>query len=141
MLTRFATTTFFASLLAAGLATGCTVSASTNTDSILTIDNQETFEIDNIFIGPDDGSFVETDDILDGIPLQPGESITVQVVCGTYDIVVTDPTTGAGGCDAGAFDLCASNDEFIIDDAFFNDCLAPRKSMPTPKLSAPTAQR
>jgi len=138
MLTRFAKITFASSLFAAALATGCTVTTSTGTDTTLTVDNEESFEIDNIWISPD--SFAETDDILGGIPLQPGETITVSVECDNYDITVADPTET---CEVGNYALCGGDNEFILDNTFFDTCAAGRVGTPAlqPKTSATTSQR
>ena len=124
MLIRFATTTFVASIFAAALATGCTVSASTDTgtDSTLRIQNDEDFDITHLWIDP--SGFAESDDLLGGVPLQTGgDFIDVQVSCGTYDIEFTDDGPAPNDCQIQDFSLCGESDLLDIDTAFVADCV------------------
>jgi hypothetical protein len=123
MLIRFATTTLAASLLAGILATGCTVTTSSDDDgssATLTIVNDESFEIDNIYISP--SGWATGDDVLGGVPLSndPGDnSITVSVTCDDYDIEIVDPESD---CYIAEYSLCGTDDEWDITDSFFAGC-------------------
>ena len=136
MLIRFATITFAASLIA-GLAAGCTVTTTTDDtgDSSLTITNDESFAIDNIYISP--SGFETNDDILGGIPLDPGDFITVSVSCDTYDVEIIDET--GTDCFISDYDLCGTDDAWDLTNAFFDECASsePRTPVSAPKASSP----
>ena len=123
MLIRFATISFAASLMAGVLATGCTVTTSSDddgTNTSITIDNEESFPIDNIWISPT--GWAQSDDVLEGVPLDPQTTITVALDCGTYDVEILDDTSTY--CYISAYDVCGSNDTWVLTDAFFDDCAA-----------------
>ena|ERR1700733_15345533 len=142
MLIRFATTTLAASLLAGVLATGCTVTTSSGDDgssATLTIVNDESFDIDNIYISP--SGFDQTDDILGGVPLDNGDTITVSVTCDDYDVEIIDAT--GTDCYISEYSLCGTDDTWDLTDSFFDGCAStePRTPVAAPKLpttNAPT---
>jgi|HubBroStandDraft_6_1064221.scaffolds.fasta_scaffold527126_2 hypothetical protein len=136
MLNRFAKITFAASLLVGAFATGCTVTTSDDSgDASLKIVNDESFDIDNIYISP--SGFDQSDDILGGIPLDNGDSITISVECDSYDIEIIDTVSD---CYISAYSLCGTDDEWDITDSFIEECSAtePRTSS-TPRLPATNA--
>ncbi|HEY1811604.1 MAG TPA: hypothetical protein VGG74_04565 [Kofleriaceae bacterium] len=139
MLIRFATTTFAVSLVAA-LATGCTVTTNDDDDgggtATLTIVNDETFEIDNIYISP--SGFETDDDILNGVPLDntpPDNTITAQVTCDNYDIEIVDPVSD---CYISEYSLCGTDDEWDITDSFFDGCSSSEPRTPTTAAHSPS---
>ncbi len=139
MLNRFAKITFAASLIVVGaFATGCTVTTSDNSgDASLKIVNDETFDIDNIFISP--SGFDQSDDVLGGIPLDNGDSITVSVQCDSYDVEIIDAT--GTDCFISEYSLCGTDDEWDLTDSFFDGCAStePRTPVPAPRLPAATS--
>jgi hypothetical protein len=137
MLIRFATTTFAVSLVAA-LATGCTVTTSNDDDggtASLKIINDESFDIDNIYISP--SGFETDDDILGGVALSPGDDITVSVTCDDYDIEIIDAT--GTDCYISEYSLCGTDDEWDLTDSFFDSCAStePRTPVAAPVASTP----
>ena len=140
MLNRFAKFTFAASILVGALvATGCTVTTSDDdsSDASLKIVNDETFDIENIYISP--SGFDQSDDILGGIPLDNGDSITVSVQCDTYDIEIIDPISD---CYISEYSLCGTDDEWDITDSFFDGCSStePRTPGSAPHAPSPVLQ-
>jgi hypothetical protein len=140
MLIRFATTTLAASLLAGVLATGCTVTTSSDDDgssATLTIVNDETFDIDNIYISP--SGWDTTDDVLGGVPLDNGDMITVSVTCDDYDVEIIDAT--GTDCYISEYSLCGTDDTWDLTDSFFETCAStePRTPVKAPKLPTTTA--
>jgi hypothetical protein len=143
MLIRFATTTFAVSLFAAALATGCTVTTSNDDDgstASLTITNDETFDITNIYISP--SGFETDDDILGGVPLDntpPDNTVTVSVTCDSYDIEIVDPVSD---CYISDYSLCGTDDEWDITDSFFDGCSStePRTPGSAPHAPSPVLQ-
>jgi hypothetical protein len=127
MLIRFATITFAASLMA-GLATGCTVTTSSDdgSDSTLTIVNDESFDIDNIYISP--SGWATSDDILAGVPLDNGDSITVSLECDSYDVEIIDAT--GTDCYISDYSLCGTDDEWDLTDSFFDECASTEPRTP-----------
>ena len=106
----------------AGLLLGLTlvgVGCMTDTSATLTIVNQESYAITDIYLSPT-GSFATTDNLLGSVPLGANESITVSVNCDTYDIEIIDdfPTD----CKISSYDLCGTDDQFLLDDTFFATC-------------------
>src|ERR1700689_57085 len=107
MLIRFATTTLAASLLAGVLATGCTVTTSSDDDgssATLTIVNAESFDIHNIYISPPGGG--TADEGLGGVPLDNGDMIPVSVTCDDYDVEIIDAT--GTDCYISEYSLCGT---------------------------------
>ncbi|HEY3806629.1 MAG TPA: hypothetical protein VGL61_28685 [Kofleriaceae bacterium] len=143
MLIRFATTTFAVSLVAA-LVTGCTVTTNDDDDdssASLTIVNDESFDIDNIFISP--SGFAQSDDILGGTVLEPSpavdDTITVTVDCGTYDIEIVDDSGVDNDCYISDYSLCGTDDEWDITDDFFNSsCSSTEPRTPTTASHSPS---
>jgi hypothetical protein len=144
MLIRFTSTTLFATLITAALAGGCTVSTTSDDDdtATLTVVNDETFAITDLYIGPDDGTYVTTDNLLGDVPLENGDTITISVTCDTYDVEIIDET--GTDCYVAGYNLCGTDDEWDLDDAFFATCAdSPRTSTTKPirTLAMPTVNR
>ncbi len=140
MLIRFATTTLAASLLAGILATGCTVTTSSDDDgssATLTIVNDETFDIDNIYISP--SGWATDDDVLGGVPLDNGDMITVSVTCDDYDVEIIDAT--GTDCFISEYSLCGTDDTWDLTDSFFDTCAdsEPRTPVKAPKIPTTNA--
>jgi len=110
------------------IAAGCS-SSSSPSDATLTIVNQETFDITDIYIGPSDGTYPTTDNLLGSVPLAPGDSITVSVACDTYDVEIIDATNT--DCYVAAYNLCGTDDQWDLDDTFFNTCASSPLLKPT----------
>jgi hypothetical protein len=96
-----------------GSGSGCIVD---NNDTF-TIDNEEAFQVDHIFFTSD---LVQNVDLLAGIALQPGDSITVQAACTTtYTVEVQTPTEL---CQPATTFPCPGDLEIIIDNALLTAC-------------------
>jgi len=113
MFIRLTTTTFLATLLTAALGAGCTVSTD-NGDSTLTVENEESVPIDGIFVNAvGDDTF--TDNLLGDVPLDTGDTITLDVTCDNYDIEITDEA--GGDCQFLDYQLCFTDEDWIITDS------------------------
>jgi hypothetical protein len=109
-------------------AVGC--STSSPSDASLTIVNQETYAITDIYIGPSDGTYVTTDNLLAaGGPMNPGDSILISVQCDAYDVEIIDQINTY--CYVPSYSLCGTNDTWLLDDVFFATCSS------TPRVAAP----
>jgi len=110
--------TRLASLLSASLlavtvaATGCTVSATTNTSSDLTVTNSSSFDIQELYLTFSTSSGWGANH-LGSNPLLPGESITLAgISCDTYDVLLVDQT--GAKCEHDNLNLCAQSADFVI---------------------------
>lgn len=139
MLTRLTKITLLATLLTAtaALGTGCTTSDD-DSSATLTINNQESFEITDIYINP--SGFDQSDNILSDGPLDPGDSVQISVDCGTYDVEIVDES--GADCEITDYSLCASDDTWDITDSF---CALDARINTTPKgtpiVSAPSIKK
>ena len=117
------------------LATAACSSSSGPSDATLTIANQETFSITDIYIGPSDGTFPTSDNLLSAGTLDPGVQITVSVQCEAYDVEIIDAT--GTDCYVLNYSLCGTDDIWILDNTFFNTCSStPRKAPAAPAAAA-----
>jgi hypothetical protein len=123
---RYRLASSFVAISLLSFAAGACTSSS---DATLTIVNQETFSITDLYIGPNDGTYPTTDNLLADGPLPPGTTITVSVACDTYDVEIIDATNT--DCFVAAYDLCGTDDQWDLDDAFFNTCAT------SPRVEAP----
>lgn len=121
---RFASSFVALSLLSFGA--GACMTAS---DASLTVVNQESFTITDLYIGPNDGTYATTDNLLGDVPLAPGDTITVSVACDTYDVEIIDET--GTDCYVAGYDLCGTNDQWDLDNTFFDTCAS------SPRVVAP----
>jgi len=69
------------------------------------------------------------------VPLAPGATITVSVASDTYDVEIIDATNT--DCYVAAYDLCETDDQWDLDNTFFNTCASsPRVVAPKPPTHA-----
>lgn len=108
----------FVMCIAAALGAGaCTATVDDGPDSTLTIANESSYFIDELYIaevsdpnwGPD---LVST--------LAPGEETTIAVDCGTYDVLVVDET--GVECELANLDLCFEDGAWVITDVTLDVC-------------------
>lgn len=85
----------------------------------VTISNDETAAIDNIYLSPT--GWTTNDDLLGGSALAPGDSITVDVFCDLYDVELTGSNVN---CYVSSYEVCADNDVWMIDNLFLEGCSA-----------------
>jgi len=98
----------FVVLGSAALAAGC---EDDNTESQLHVENLSDFAIVEIHV-TSVGSSTWGSNLLDGNPLEPGESLLLGVDCGTYDALLVDE---AGvDCQVNDLDLCLNNADWVI---------------------------
>ena len=91
----------------------------TTNDSTLTIENDSNYalkeirvtEVDNPSWGPN---------LMGGDVLLPGESITVELVCNTYDVLVVDQDDFS--CELNNLDLCFDDAVWPITNSTLNNC-------------------
>jgi len=102
-------------ILIAAVASGCVITD----DSTLTVDNHSSYalfeirvaEVNDAYYGPN---------LLGGDILYPGESLTVGLDCGTYDVLVVDED--GVECELVGLDVCLDDAVWIIDDIDLNLC-------------------
>lgn len=107
-------TKLFASLfLLSVFAQGCVISD--DNDSSITVINDSTFVIEELWIYED--GFEPDFEFLGGDPLFEGDSITVEVDCGVYNVeVVASDEFGEFDCRLEGIDVCLSDDGWAITD-------------------------
>jgi hypothetical protein len=112
-------TAFFASLVtltvsvaAPVLGGGCVVHDhdGDDSDSSLTVNNDSSYNIDQLYV-TDSGDKHWGPNLLGTEPLDPGDSVILDIVCGTYDVLMVDDT--GAQCEVDAISLC-------FDDATWN---------------------
>ncbi len=94
---------------------GCTVTA---TEASLTVDNQSSFALDDLRVAPTDNASWGPD-LLEA-RLLPGDRITVDVSCGTYDVLVGNDA--GQSCELDGLHLCFSEGVWAIDDTTLSTC-------------------
>jgi hypothetical protein len=101
------------------LGSGCVISSSDD-DSTLTVENQSSFVVEDLFVVE---SFSTTwgPDLLGADALFPGESITILLECGIYDALVVDED--GFECQLLDLDLCFDDAVWVIDDLTLNQCV------------------
>ena len=93
-------------------------------DSSLVVSNRSAFEIDEIYVtqienpswGPN----------LLYTTLAPGETINVDICCGTYDTLVVDET--GAECEVPSVELCFEKDDWVIGNESCSVFAAPTES-------------
>jgi hypothetical protein len=98
-------------LLSLSLSTGCIFV--TDGDSSLTVINDSSFILYEIHVA-DIRDPVYGPDLLRGDVLYPGESLTVILDCGTYDVLIVDEFNVE--CELLGLDLCFEDTAWVIDD-------------------------
>ncbi len=115
-----------------GLATAMLFGACT--DSSITVDNESDFVITDIYLTSTSSSDFGPN-LIEGDQLNPGETLKINVSCGTYDAMIVDETGVT--CNLDAIDLCADNATWVIGN---DTCAAFRKAADLKlKTLAPTA--
>ncbi|HEV7555548.1 MAG TPA: hypothetical protein VGO00_08850 [Kofleriaceae bacterium] len=115
MIFRFSSAPILLAFLTSVPLVACTSDPGPSTDATITIDNQESFAITDIYID-DVGNDTLSDNVLGNVPLQPGDQIIVNVSCSTYDVTMIDETDVT--CAVHSVDLCANDAVLVINDAF-----------------------
>ena len=115
-------------LLVSALATGCTVSSSTNGSSSLTVTNNSSFDIKELYLTFSVSSGFGVNH-LGNNPLLPGEQIVLDgIACDTYDVLFVDETNAE--CETDGISLCFDNADWVITN---NTCAVFKRSAdPTP---------
>jgi hypothetical protein len=89
-------------------------------DNTLTVYNESSYVIDFLYITEVD-TFDWGPNVLGGSALFPGDSITVDVGCDTYDIKVVDET--GVECELYNVDVCFGEDDgWVVDDFTLDTC-------------------
>lgn len=104
-------------VLFVGAFTGC--SDDDPVDATITIDNQSSFFLDELYIAPID-TVTWGPNLLGTAGLAPDEFITVAVDCDFYDVRIIDEL--GAECIIVDVDLCGFDDLWVIDDVFLNSC-------------------
>lgn len=102
------------------LGSGCVISSSDDDDSTLTVANESSFVVEDLFVVE---SFSTTwgPDLLGADALFPGESVTILLECGIYDALVVDED--GFECQLLDIDLCFEDAVWVIDDLTLNRCV------------------
>jgi hypothetical protein len=104
-------------LMLAVLASGCIITS--EEDSSLTIDNASSYALYEIRVAEEFDDFYGPD-LLGSDILLPGESITVLLDCGTYDVLVVDED--GFECELLGLDLCFDDAVWVVDNTTLNTC-------------------
>jgi hypothetical protein len=105
-------------LFAVLLAVSACVITDDGTDSLLTIDNESSFVIEEVHVAPVDSRSWGPNLVPEA--LFPGESVDIAVSCDVYDVLVVDET--GLDCVLPSIDLCFSSGTWVITDTTLNDC-------------------
>jgi hypothetical protein len=104
--------------LTAAAGTGCVASDDGSTDATFTISNQSSYYLDEIRLAPIDSRSWGAD-LVDS--LAPGEDLVItDIRCDTYDVLVVDET--GVECTLQSIDMCANDDNWVIDDVTLDVC-------------------
>jgi hypothetical protein len=126
-------TPVFAVLASAAVATGCSVNTP---ESTLRVYNQSDFAITELHVA-DVGSASWGTNLLGGDPLYPGESLTLGVDCGTYNVLLIDEQ--GVDCQVDGVDLCLNDAKWVIHNntcAVFGAAKAAREAAAKAKASS-----
>lgn len=97
-------------LLTALLASGCVVDNSDN-GATLRVKNHSDFMIDELYVtGIGNASWGPN--LVAGDPMKPGDTVDVDVACGTYDAQLVDHSGTV--CELDAIDLCFDDATWVI---------------------------
>lgn len=89
-----------------------------NAESTITVANESSFVITEVLITQVNSATWGPNLLRD--VLFPGEQITVEVACDTYDVLIADEY--GRDCILGAVDLCFSNELWVIDNSTLRFC-------------------
>jgi len=112
---RFLTPVLVVALTA--LATACIIT--TSNDSTLTVDNESSYVLTQVHVA-DPGDPTWGPNLLGGSPLYPGDSLTVSLDCGYYDVLIVDQD--GFDCTLYDLDLCFDDAVWLIDDVELATC-------------------
>jgi hypothetical protein len=108
---------FVRSALIASLVAGAGACVAEDGDSSLTVINESSFFIDELYIAEVSDPNWGPDLVGD---LAPGEEVTIILDCGTYDVLVVDET--GVECELANVDLCFDDDAWVITDVTLDVC-------------------
>lgn len=126
-MTSRSTAAFATAAFALALCAACTSSTAT-----LRVTNQSDFAIVEMHVAPS-GSRTWGPNLLGGDVLLPGESLTIDTSCDTYDVLLVDEQ--GVDCEIDAIDLCANSADFVIRN---NTCAVFARAHDTPVQSPVT---
>ncbi len=121
-------------LLTASLASGCIIVA--DGDSDLTIDNASSYVIEDIAVAGS-GDLDYSANLLGRDVLFPNETLTVQLDCDTYDVLIIDETRVS--CELVGLDLCFDSAVWVIDNFTLDSCAFARE-IPQPAMNTESAK-
>jgi hypothetical protein len=134
---RLGLTTIVAAALAAAPLGGCIIE-SDDGDSTITVTNLSDYDIYDLYVAEVGDRDWGPDLLGGGVLERRGDSITIIVECGTYDVLVVDDTET--DCILGNLDLCFDDSEWVIDNATLDTCaFNPLTSTRTKVAESPTA--
>ena len=96
----------------------CVVATDDGTDSLLTIENESSFVIEEVHVAPVDSRSWGPNLVPEA--LFPGEAVDIAVSCDVYDVLVVDET--GLDCVLSGIDLCFSSGTWVITDNTLDDC-------------------
>ena len=99
------------------LGSGCIITS--DSDSSLTIDNQSSYALYEVYIADIDAP-TWGPDLLGGDILLPGEAISVLLDCGDYDALIVDED--GVQCELLGLDLCFDDAVWVVDNFTLNTC-------------------
>ncbi|MFT3696539.1 MAG: hypothetical protein QM831_25595 [Kofleriaceae bacterium] len=120
--------------LLVGLALSFAVGACTS-DSTLHVDNESDFVITDMYV-TDVGSSTWGPNLLGADGLNPGETLAIDVSCGTYDVQLIDETGVT--CEVDDLDLCLNDALWVIHNdtcSTFREAAAAKGLTPTSPTS------
>ena len=133
---RLGLTTIVAAALAAAPLGGCIIE-SDDGDSTITVTNVSDYDIYDLFVAEVGDRNWGPDLLGSGVLERRGDSITIAVECGTYDVLVVDDTETE--CILGNLDLCFEDSEWVIDNVTLDTCaFNPLTSTRTKVADSPT---
>jgi hypothetical protein len=91
---------------------------SINAPASLSVENDSSFTLTEVRVAPVDQ--VDWGPNLLPDVLFPGESLTIDLDCDTYDVLVSD--NAGRSCELDSLDLCFSDDIWHVDDATLANC-------------------
>ncbi len=122
--------------LALAACAGCTSSSGT-----LRVTNDSDFAIVEMHVAPN-GSTTWGGNLLSGDVLAPGDTLTIDTACDTYDVLLVDEQ--GVDCEIDGIDLCANSADFVIRNdtcAVFSRAAVTRNPSSAGTAAAPAARK